>query len=174
MRRRIVLRRLLALLLLLLPLFCASPSFAVLPDEMLPDAGQEARAVALSKILRCVVCQNQNIDDSAAPIARDMRLLLRERIAAGDTDDQAVAYLVQRYGNYVLLKPPFQMDTWLLWIAPFLVLAIAGTGFLFSIRNKSAIPSGKPLTPDERQQLERLLDNETKQAAQTGSRSQNT
>ncbi|HVZ68751.1 MAG TPA: cytochrome c-type biogenesis protein [Rhizomicrobium sp.] len=155
MNRRILLKILAALVLV--QGLAVQAAFAVLPDEMLPDAGQEARAVALSKNLRCVVCQNQNIDDSAAPIARDMRLLLRERIAAGDTDDKAVAYLVQRYGNYVLLKPPFQTDTILLWISPFAVLAIAAIGFFVSIRNRRSIATGKPLSASERQQLERLL-----------------
>ena len=152
MRRRFV-PRLLAPACVAASLAFATNAFAVLPDEMLANPAQEARALALSKNLRCVVCQNQNIDDSAAPIARDMRLLLRERIAAGDTDEQAVSYLVQRYGNYVLLKPPFQADTWLLWFAPFGVLLIASTILAFSLRrrreffgprpfSRTAIPSG--------------------------------
>lgn len=155
--------------ILLIQILATSAAVAVLPDEMLPDAKQEARAVALSKTLRCVVCQNQNIDDSAAPIARDMRLLLRERIAAGDSDDRAVAYLVQRYGNYVLLKPPFQTDTLLLWLAPFGVLTIAAIVFFVSIRNRKTIASAKPLSPLERQQLERMLNEDMSPTPKVGS-----
>jgi cytochrome c-type biogenesis protein CcmH len=102
----------------------ANPSFAVLPDEVLSDSRLEARARAISKDLRCLVCQNQSIDDSNAPLAKDLRVILRERLVAGDSDDQAVDYIVARYGNYVLLKPPFQTDTVLLWLAPFLVLLV--------------------------------------------------
>lgn len=139
-------------------LFVSSqPAFAVLPDEKLPDTVEEARALALSKELRCVVCQNQSIDDSAAPIARDMRLLLRGRIAAGDSDEEAVGYLVARYGNYVLLKPPFQSDTWLLWLGPFAVLAMAGAGLFVSLRNKAGLVPPAPLSAGERQHLARLL-----------------
>jgi cytochrome c-type biogenesis protein CcmH len=107
--------------------------------------------------LRCVVCQNQNIDDSAAPIARDMRLMLRERIAAGDTDDQAVAYLVARYGNYVLLKPPFQADTWLLWLAPFGVLALGALGLSISLRRRATLMPVEPLSTAEQERLTSLL-----------------
>ena len=139
MNRRILLKILAALVLV--QGLAVQAAFAVLPDEMLPDAGQEARAVALSKNLRCVVCQNQNIDDSAAPIARDMRLLLRERIAAGDTDDKAVAYLVQRYGNYVLLKPPFHPGTAILWLTPALVL-LGGGAYL-------VLNAGKPKAAED-------------------------
>jgi cytochrome c-type biogenesis protein CcmH len=131
MSRRIALAAALVLALV------APRVLAVEPDEMLPDAAQEARAQALSKELRCVVCQNQNIDDSAAPIARDMRLLVRERIKAGDTDAQAKAFLVARYGNFVLLKPPFQADTLILWFGPFIILALAGAG-LFAIARSGA------------------------------------
>ena len=120
------------LALFLLSLTAVAPALAVEPDEMLSDVKLERRAQALSKELRCVVCQNQNIDDSAAPIARDMRLLVRERLSAGDTDAQAKAYLVARYGNFVLLKPPFQADTLILWFGPFAILAAAGAG-LFAI-----------------------------------------
>jgi cytochrome c-type biogenesis protein CcmH len=143
--------------LTLTALFWSSSVLAVLPDEMLSNRVEEARALALSKNLRCVVCQNQNIDDSAAPIARDMRLLLRERIAAGDTDDQAVAYLVARYGNYVLLKPPFQADTWLLWIAPFGVLAVGALGLLVSLRRRASRAPVEPLNAAEQERLALLL-----------------
>jgi cytochrome c-type biogenesis protein CcmH len=113
-------------------------ALAVEPDEMLSDPRLEQRAQHVSKELRCVVCQNQNIDDSAAPLARDMRLLVRERLTAGDTDEQAKAYLVARYGNYVLLKPPFQPNTWLLWFGPFAILALATAGFVVASRSGAA------------------------------------
>jgi len=96
----------------------AGPARAVTPDEQLRDPKLEARARALSQELRCLVCQNQSIDDSAAPLAHDLRVILRERLAAGDTDRQAVDYLVRRYGDFVLLRPPFQADTWALWLGP--------------------------------------------------------
>ena len=141
----------------LMLLLTTQSAFAVLPDEKLANPVLEARALALSKELRCVVCQNQSIDDSAAPIARDMRLLLRGRIVAGDSDKQAVDYLVARYGNYVLLKPPFQSDTWILWLGPFAVLVLAGTGLFFSLRNKAALVPATPLSASERQRVARLL-----------------
>lgn len=115
-------------------LFTPMTSLAVEPDEMLADPALEARAETLSKELRCVVCQNQNIDSSSAPLARDMRLLVRERIAAGDTDVQAKAYLVERYGNFVLLRPPFQPNTLLLWFGPLLILAVAAAALLTAAR----------------------------------------
>ena len=158
--RRVAFRHLVQAAFAAVAILYSSSAFAVLPDEMLNDKSEEARALALSKNLRCVVCQNQNIDDSAAPIARDMRLLLRERIAAGDTDQQAVSYLVQRYGNYVLLKPPFQADTWLLWFTPFGVLLIGGLSLLATLRRRSAMPPIEPLNASERARLAPLLGNE--------------
>lgn len=117
------------------------------PDEMLADPVLEARAGALSKELRCVVCQNQSIDDSAAPLARDMRLLVRERLAAGDTDAQVKAYLVHRYGNFVLLKPPLQADTLMLWFGPILILIVAAGGLLLAART-GAPDDTDDLAPD--------------------------
>lgn len=114
------------------------PAMAVLPSEKLTDPVLESRADTLSKSLRCVVCQNQNIDDSAAPLAADMRIILRERIAAGDSDQAAVNYLVERYGNYVLLKPPFQPNTWLLWISPYAVLLIASVVTAVQLKRRAA------------------------------------
>ena len=105
-----------------------SCALAVMPDEVLKDPALEARARVISQDLRCLVCQNQSIDDSNAPLARDLRLIVRERLSAGDTDAQVFDYVVARYGNYVLLKPPLQTDTVLLWAAPFIMLA-AGLGF---------------------------------------------
>ncbi len=102
----------------------AATAFAVLPEEMLKDPALELRARDISQGLRCLVCQNQAIDDSDAPLAKDLRMIVRERLTAGDSDTQAVAYIVQRYGNYVLLKPPFQVNTALLWILPFILMAL--------------------------------------------------
>ena len=144
-------RRTLALVLLVVSV--QSPAWSVLPSEKLSDPGLEARASVISKRIRCVVCQNQSIDDSSAPLAADLRVLLRERITAGDTDEQAVAYLVQRYGNFVLLKPPFQPDTWFLWLAPFGVLVIALLAFAAQIRKNPAKRQWLPEGDDENEQL---------------------
>lgn len=107
----------------------ASPVRAVTPDELLGDPAMEARARLISQQLRCVVCQNQSIDDSAAPLARDLRLLVRERLQRGDTDRQAIDFIVARYGNYVLLQPPLQLNTLVLWFGPLLLLFISSTCF---------------------------------------------
>jgi cytochrome c-type biogenesis protein CcmH len=107
----------------------ASPLAAVEPAEMLTDPVLESRARSLSTGLRCLVCRNQSIDDSNSDLARDLRLILRERLVAGDTDEEAVAYLVGRYGNFILLKPPFMLSTALLWIGPAALLLAAGLGF---------------------------------------------
>jgi cytochrome c-type biogenesis protein CcmH len=100
----------------------------VLPNEQLSDPKLEARARAISRELRCVVCQNQTIDDSDADLAHDLRVLLRERLLKGDSDEQAKAYIVKRYGSYVLLDPPFRVETLLLWFGPLLVLIAGGAG----------------------------------------------
>lgn len=138
-------------------------AFAVMPDEVLADPALEARARNLSQELRCLVCQNQSIDDSAAPLARDLRLIVRERLSAGDSDRQVIDYLVQRYGNYVLLKPPVQADTLLLWIGPGLILAAAGAVFLVYTRRNGApvAAAATPLTEAERQQLAELAGDST-------------
>jgi cytochrome c-type biogenesis protein CcmH len=113
----------------------AHPAHAVQPDEVLPDAALETRARNLSRELRCMVCQNQSIDDSDAPLARDLRLLVRERLKAGDSDTQILDFLVARYGDFVLLKPRFTSHTALLWLMPALVL-IAGAAALFALRRR--------------------------------------
>jgi len=128
---------------------------AVEPDEMLKDPAQEARAREIGRELRCLVCQNQSIDDSAAPLAKDLRVLLRQRIAAGDTDDQAIAFVVDRYGQFVLLKPPFDPATWALWLgAP--ALLIVGAVAIWAQRRRKAAPP-QPLTAAERARLDELL-----------------
>ena len=117
---------------------CATvPALAVQPDEVLPDPALEARARALSKELRCMVCQNQSIDDSDAPLARDLRLLVRERLKAGDSDTQVLDFLVARYGEFVLLKPRFDWPTALLWLCRLLVLVIGAVG---AVRGSAALP----------------------------------
>ncbi len=134
----------------------AGPAAAVTPDEQLPNPAQEARARALSRELRCVVCQNQSIDDSDAALAHDLRIILRERIAAGDTDKQAVDFLVRRYGSFVLLRPPLQADTLALWLGPLAVLALGGAGVFFYLRGRTAA-APPPLDPADEAELARLL-----------------
>lgn len=137
-------------------LLAAPPTFAVEPGEMLSDPVLEARAQDISEHLRCVVCQNQSIDDSNAPLAHDMRLLVRERLVAGDSDSEVTGYVVARYGNFVLLRPPFQPDTWALWIAPFAILALALVGLFMQIRRRGD-PALAPLTGDEQDRLRQRL-----------------
>jgi cytochrome c-type biogenesis protein CcmH len=127
----------------------AGPACAVTPDEQLADPRLEARARALSQELRCLVCQNQSIDDSAAPLAHDLRVILRERIAAGDTDRQAKNYLVRRYGDFVLLRPPFQADTWALWLGPPAVLLLGGAGVALYMRGRSKVLEAPLSAADE-------------------------
>lgn len=123
-------------------LFCLCvPALAVQPDEVMKDPALEARARALSSELRCLVCQNQSIDDSDAPLARDLRVLVRERIAAGESNEQVKSFLVERYGEFVLLKPPLSAGTLILWLAPFLLL-IAGVFAVARARRNAAPVSG--------------------------------
>ncbi|MCC8945366.1 cytochrome c-type biogenesis protein CcmH [Bradyrhizobium sp. Arg62] len=140
----------------------AMPARAVLPDEVMADPAKEARARELSKELRCMVCQNQSIDDSEAPLARDLRLLVRERISAGDSDGQVIDFLVARYGEFVLLKPRLNEHTLLLWLTPPLALLLGGLA-LWRLGRRKANPaagggdSAPGLTSDEQARLERLL-----------------
>src|SRR5258707_4469845 len=114
--------------------FAGSAAYAVQPDEVMSDPAREARARDLSRELRCMVCQNQSIDDSEAPLARDLRLLVRERITAGDSDAQVIDFLVARYGEFVLLKPRFERRTLLLWLVPPLLLI--GGGIALWLHNR--------------------------------------
>lgn len=143
-------------------LVTGTPALAVEPDEVLASPALEARARELSKGLRCVVCQNQSIDDSDADIARDMRLLVRERLTAGDTDPQVVAYMVARYGDYVLLRPPFQANTLALWVGPplmaFVVVTLGVLFFRTYQRERAAHDGPEPLSPTDRQQLDALVE----------------
>ncbi len=136
----------------------ATPALAVTPQERLPDAAQESRAREVSAGLRCLVCQNQSIDDSEAPLARDLRLLVRDRIQAGDSNAQVIDFVVARYGQYVLLKPPFALNTALLWLGPLLIF-LAGAFGLWRMRSKHAPGAvGKALDEAEKAELERILE----------------
>jgi len=134
-------------------------AYAVLPDEMLPDRNLESRARALSRSLRCMVCQNQSIDDSEAPLARDLRILVRERLKQGDSDTQVLDYLTTRYGEFVLLKPPLAWHTALLWFSPLGLLIIGAIGLGVAIRRRRGAvePPDPHLTPAEEARLARVL-----------------
>jgi cytochrome c-type biogenesis protein CcmH len=152
--------RLFAILLLFIPV---SHAMAVQPDEVLADPAQEVRARQLSKQLRCMVCQNQSIDDSDAPLARDLRILVRERLQAGDSNQQVLDFLVQRYGEFVLLRPRLHWRTALLWLAPPGLLIGGGLVlFLMARRRRTgaadpARPQGGALTADEERRLAALI-----------------
>jgi len=140
------------------------PAFAVQPDEVLSDPALEARARELSKELRCMVCQNQSIDDSDAPLARDLRILVRERLQAGDSDDQVLDFLVKRYGEFVLLNPRFSERTAVLWLMPVLALLIGAVVLIVAWRRyrrvtgtESPAAASAPLTADESARLSRIL-----------------
>lgn len=155
---RLVMLVLAGLALVALP---AGPSRAVQPNEVLDDPAQEARARDISTGLRCLVCQNQSIDDSDAPLARDLRLLVRERIKKGDTNAEVIDYVVARYGEFVLLKPPFKLTTLFLWLGPLLVL-LGGIWLVFYVlrshRADGAVqPVNKALSDEEQRRLDELL-----------------
>ena len=123
-------------------LLMISNAIAVLPDEVLKDPALEARARIISQDLRCLVCQNQSIDDSNATLAKDLRVIVRERLTAGDSNEQVFAFVVSRYGNYVLLDPPLQANTILLWASPFLMLAIALGVAFFYLKRRPELEDG--------------------------------
>jgi cytochrome c-type biogenesis protein CcmH len=131
---------------------------AVQPDEVLQDKALEARARALSAGLRCLVCQNQSIDDSDAPLAKDLRLLVRERLKAGDSDQEIITFIVDRYGEFVLLKPTIAPHTWILWFATPVVLLLALGLIVINYRRRKAAADPAPLSRNEEQHLKRLLD----------------
>jgi cytochrome c-type biogenesis protein CcmH len=142
--------------LLISALLFATAAGAVEPDELLDDPALEARARAISREIRCVVCQSESIDDSNAPLARDLRLLIRERIKAGDSDREVADFLVERYGDYVLLKPRVQGNTVALWLAP-AVAGFTGAGaLLYLLRRRRKTERQKPLTPEELDALAKL------------------
>jgi cytochrome c-type biogenesis protein CcmH len=145
-------------LLVLALMTAAAPAFAVNPDEVLSDPALEARARTLSSELRCMVCQNQSIDDSNADLARDLRLLVRERITDGDSDEQVLNYIVSRYGEFVLLKPRVSVRTLLLWGAPVLLILAGGASLVVFARKRAGKPTGSKLTVEEQARLTELLE----------------
>lgn len=149
-------KRLIGALLLLMLL--APAAHAVEPGERLADPALEARARALSEELRCMVCQNETIDESSAPLAHDLRVLLRQRIAAGDSDAQAVKFITDRYGDFVLLKPPVEPATYVLWFGPIAVLLLAAGGATIYLRRRKAAAPAAPLSAAEERRVERLLE----------------
>jgi cytochrome c-type biogenesis protein CcmH len=155
-----VLRRRLdvAALILLAAFFVAAPVSAQFVEERLADPAQEARAYALHKQLRCLVCQNQSIVDSNADLARDLRIIVRERVGAGDSDAQVLDYMVARYGDWVLMKPPFKITTALLWLGPGLIfLLTAGGVFIAFRRGRGSAAASTPLSSEESARLDELL-----------------
>ena len=147
-------RVILAFLLALLPGF----ALAVQPDEILKDPALESRARNISSELRCLVCQNQSIDDSDAGLARDLRVMVRERLQAGDSDAQVQEFLVQRYGEFILLKPPFKAGTLLLWLAPLFILLGSGAALFVFVRRRKPAESAAALSAEEQAKLSELLD----------------
>jgi cytochrome c-type biogenesis protein CcmH len=146
----------------LFTLAMSAASLAVQPDEVLKDPVLESRARDLSRELRCMVCQNQSIDDSEAPLARDLRLLVRERLTKGDSDGQVIDFLVARYGEFVLLKPRLEWQTLLLWGLPPAVLMVGIVALFVQIRRRNrAVAVLPPLTAEERQKLSTLVDGAT-------------
>lgn len=147
------------------PLLAGPGALAVEPDEILKNPALEARARAISKELRCLVCQNQSIDDSDATLARDLRIIVRDRLKAGDTDEQTVAFVVERYGDFVLLRPPFKTSTLILWIGPALILmaGIAGVVLWHRRRRNDVAAAVAPLTAEEQARVDALLSENARQ-----------
>jgi cytochrome c-type biogenesis protein CcmH len=145
--------------LLLLLMLATSPAYAVRPDEMLADPVLEARARDISRDLRCLVCRNQSIDDSDADLAHDLRVLVRERVTAGDSNEQVIGFVRARYGDFVLLRPPFAIGTALLWGGPLLILLLGGLAVARFYRRRDE-PGPPPLSPEERQRLSAVLGEE--------------
>ena len=151
--------RILAGLLMLMLLLSAPLAHAVQPDEIMSDPAKELRARNLSRELRCMVCQNQSIDDSEAPLARDLRLLVRERLAKGDSDKQVLDFLVARYGEFVLLKPRFETQTLLLWGLPPAALIIGALVLLLAVRRRKTAPATvTPLSNAEQRRVAALVE----------------
>lgn len=156
--RRFIVAMLLAPLLLL-----GAQAGAVEPDEMLKDPALEARARAISQELRCLVCQNQSIDDSNAGLAHDLRVLVRQRLTAGDSDAQVMAFITARYGDFVLLRPPFKPTTYVLWLGPLAVflLGLGGAVMFLRRRGGAASEAAAPLSDEEQKRLQSLLNDES-------------
>jgi len=150
--------RLFAFQLVVLLALLAAPVLAVQPSEMLADPRLEARARAISEELRCLVCQNQSIDESNADLAHDLRVLVRERLVAGDSDAQAVKYIVDRYGQFVLLKPPVEPATYALWLSPALLVLFGAAGIIVYLRRRRAQLEPAALSAAEEAELKRLIE----------------
>jgi cytochrome c-type biogenesis protein CcmH len=148
--------RTLCIALLLVLATCSGAAWAVESDEIMADAALEARARSISAGLRCLVCQNESIDDSHAPLAKDLRLLVRERLKSGDSDPQVVDFMVARYGEFILLQPRLRPGTWLLWGGPALLLAGAIAFILRARRRNAALPE-LPLTAAEQERVKQVL-----------------
>jgi cytochrome c-type biogenesis protein CcmH len=158
-------------LFLALLLTLATPAMAVQPDEILADPALEARARDISREIRCLVCQNQAIDDSDADLARDLRIIVRERLVAGDSDDAVRQYLVDRYGDFVLLDPPVKPATWLLWFGPPVLLLVATAAVAWRLRRRGGQPlSPVPLSAAERRRLDAILADDEKPESREGGR----
>jgi cytochrome c-type biogenesis protein CcmH len=132
-------------------------AWATTPDEMLSNPKLEARARAIGKELRCLVCQNESIDESNADLAHDLRVLVRQRVTAGDTDEQVKQYVVARYGNYVLLKPPFDAETYLLWFGPLVLLLCAARAAMLYYRRAARVAEAAPLSAEESRRIVALI-----------------
>jgi cytochrome c-type biogenesis protein CcmH len=141
----------------LLLLALSTPAFAVQPGEKLDDPALEARARTISKELRCLVCQNQSIDDSDADLAADLRRLVRDRLTAGDSDAEVIDYIVARYGEFVLLRPRFEPATLLLWLSPFAVIILGGAGLLLVLRRRRGEMTPQALDLEEKSRIAALL-----------------
>jgi cytochrome c-type biogenesis protein CcmH len=144
------------LLILLTCAGLAGPAFAVDPDEMLKDPAQEARAEAIGRQLRCPVCKTESIEESDADFTRDLRRVVREQVAAGKTDQQVLEFMHERYGDFILLRPPFKPSTWLLWLAPPALLLLGGALAFSVMRRRRAVDEAVPLTEAEKAELEAL------------------
>ncbi len=135
----------------------AAPAGAVEPGEILSDPALESRAREISKVLRCLVCQNQSIDDSNADLARDLRVLVRERLTAGDSDDSVIAFMTERYGDFVLLRPPFKASTLVLWLGPAVLFILGAGAVVMFFRRRRTAPGAIPLSADEQLRVDALL-----------------
>jgi cytochrome c-type biogenesis protein CcmH len=144
------------LLILLTCAGLAGPAFAVDPDEMLKDPAQEARAEAIGRQLRCPVCKTESIEESDADFTRDLRRVVREQVAAGKSDQQVLDFMHERYGDFILLKPPFKPSTWVLWLAPPALLSLGGILAFSVMRRRRTVDEAAPLTEAEKAELEAL------------------
>ncbi|WP_120498026.1 cytochrome c-type biogenesis protein [Kiloniella sp. EL199] len=140
----------------------SNPVKAFDPDEVLDDPALETRAREISKEVRCLVCQNEPIDSSNADLAKELRIVVRERLVAGDSDEDVKSYLSARYGDFVLFRPPFNTATFLLWFGPLLVLGVGGIGMFFFYRGNKKLKVANPLSPEEEARLNLLLDKDNK------------